>query len=544
MDLGAGWSLSPDELLAGIRFVRRLSAYLRRPWHPQEAQAALARRLKHRESGFLGIVRRCIYRNRSSPYRKLLDRAGCEYGDIARSVARDGIEDTLAQLYKAGVFLTVEEFKGRQPVVRGSATLSLSPERFRNPLSMMHVAMKSGGSRSQGTPVVFDLDFIKDCALNTGLALHMRGGDGWLKSTWEVPGGGALFSLLEFSKFGLPPARWFSQLDPDRKELDPRYRWINRALKWGASLAGIPMPPPQYVPLEDPTPIVRWLSGFLKEGKTPYLLTYPSCALRVCQTALDAGIDLEGAHITIAGEPCTQRRLDIIRSTGATVFPKYAIMETGPVGYGCLAPEASDDIHLMSDLHAVIRAGERDENGLPPGSLLFTSLMPSAPIVLLNVSMGDQADLVRRSCNCPLAKLGWDLHLHSIQSFEKLTCGGMSFMDSDIVRILDEVLPARFGGGPTDYQVVEGEEVSGDPMLTLIARPRLGTLDEREVIQAFIQGVSHGGGANAVMGMAWTAGRRVRLERREPMATGSGKILHLHAKTRGTPAGHAESGKS
>jgi len=31
---------------------------------------------------------------------------------------------------------------------------------------------------------------------------------------------------------------------------------------------------------------------------------------------------------------------------------------------------------------------------------------------------------------------GWDTHIHSIRSPEKLTAGGMSFLDTDVVRVI------------------------------------------------------------------------------------------------------------
>ena len=37
----------------------------------------------------------------------------------------------------------------------------------------------------------------------------------------------------------------------------------------------------------------------------------------------------------------------------------------------------------------------------------------------------------------------------------------MTFLDSDVIRVLEEVLPARFGGGPTDFQLVEQEDDDG-----------------------------------------------------------------------------------
>jgi hypothetical protein len=519
----------------GARFAAQLPLYLRRPWTPEAARAELEARLRSRDSRFLEAARRLIFCHPGSPYLKLLRRAGCEYGDLAGLVRRDGIEGALDALFREGVYLTVEEFKGRRPVVRGGTTLSVTPESLRNPRSPVHLVLKSGGSRSRGSSVFFDLGFIRRCAADTGLALHLRGGDAWDKATWEVPGGGALFSLFEFSQFGARPVRWFSQLDPRESSLPSRYRWSNTAFGWGARLAGVAMPRPRYAPLESPAPIVDWMAKTLKGGRTPYLLTYPSSALRVVRAAGEAGVDLRGSQWTIAGEPCTETRMSAVRRAGGAVLPKYGIMETGPVGYGCSAPAASDDIHLMSDLHAVIQPGTcGPAAGLEPNAVLFTSLMVDAPVVLLNASMGDQAVLKRRACGCPMEALGWTDHLREIRSGEKLTCGGMNFLDADVVRVLEDVLPARFGGGPSDYQLLEEEDGGGAPGLKLLVHPRLGAMDERLVRDEFLAGISRGGGAQAVMGLAWNRGGVFRVERCEPLPTRSGKILHLHV-SRGRP---------
>lgn len=136
---------------------------------------------------------------------------------------------------------------------------------------------------------------------------------------------------------------------------------------------------------------------------------------------------------------------------------------------------AADDLHLHIDLHAVIQAGEWGEReGLPREALFLTTLSPWAPFVFLNVSMGDTATLDERDCGCPLGALGSHTHISGIRSFEKLTGSGMSFLDADIVRVLDEVLPAAFGGGPTDYQLLEEVGPEGDPILKLLAHPSLG----------------------------------------------------------------------
>ncbi len=532
---GPGFAVSWDDIRGGFRFVSRLPGFLRRPWGPEEAEAALRRRIENREKNFLALFRQCLLADGQTPYPSLLRRAGCEYGDVVRLTAREGVEGALEALFRNGVYLTVDEFKGRRPLRRGGLSLDVSPDKLENPRRQGHLTLRSGGSRSRGTAVSFDLRFLKECSADTGLVLHSRGGAAWRKATWEVPGGGALFSLLEFSQYGLPPDRWFSQLDPGAGSLHPRYRWANRGLAAGAAVAGFPMPRPEYVSLEDPMPIVRWMAETLRRGKTPYLLSYPSSALRVSQAALRAGLGLSGAQMTIAGEPCTENRLESIRRTGAVVFPKYGIMETGPVGYGCLAPEASDDVHLLHDLQAVIQPEPREGSGPRGGTVYFTSLAASAPLLLLNVSMGDTAVQTERRCGCPLQTLGWEKHLHTIRSSEKLTCGGMNFMDSDVMKVLEVVLPAKFGGGPTDYQLVEEEGRDGTPLLKLLASPRVGPLDEAALRGTFLESLGRGGGVETVMSRAWREGGLPVVERRAPLATASGKILHLHLQASARP---------
>jgi hypothetical protein len=109
----------------------------------------------------------------------------------------------------------------------------------------------------------------------------------------------------------------------------------------------------------------------------------------------------------------------------------------------------------------------------------------------------------------------------------------MTFLDTDVVRVLEEVLPAVFGGAPTDYQLLEEEGPEGDPVLKLLAHPGLGALDEGRVRKVFFANIGLGSGAEKVMELTWKQAGLFRIERRPPVSTGSGKILHLHVN-RGT----------
>jgi len=522
-------NISIDDILMGARLLRDLPRFLRTPVTLEEARVTLRRRLENREADFLALAKRAIYAHSSSPYRSLLQLAGCEYGDLERLVGQHGVEGALTILLRHGVYLTVEEFKGRSSVRRGGTTLEMKPHLVGNPLAMPQVGASTSGSRHVQTPVRMDLAYIRDFAANNCLVEAVRGGPPSIHAVWAVPGGSALVGLLRYAAFGAVPARWFSQLDLAAPGLHSRYRWSARLLEWGGRVARVGLPRPEHVPVDESRPIAEWMAGVLGTGSIPDVFGFVSSAVRICQAAAGAGLDLRGARFTVGGEPLTPTRLALIRAAGASVEPFYGIMEAGPIGWGCFAPDAPDEMHAFHDLHALVEVpAEEKLPGLAAGVLLVTSLRATAPLVLLNVCFGDGAVLTRRPCGCPLQALGWTTHLHSVRSHEKLTAGGMTFLDADLVHVLEEVLPAQFGGRPTDYQAVEEEADDGRPVLRLLVHPHLGPLDMEALGDTFLSAIGQGSGTGRVMSLVWRDAGVLRVERRAPIPTASGKILHLH----------------
>jgi hypothetical protein len=256
----------------------------------------------------------------------------------------------------------------------------------------------------------------------------------------------------------------------------------------------------------------------------------------LCRAADEAGVDLKGAQLTLVGEPLTSARLAAIRRTGADAVPIYGSVEAARMGFGCLAAESPDELHVLTDQFALIQAGrEGSAAGVPPRGLLVSALRPATPIILLNVSLGDQGDMEERSCGCPLEPLGWTTHLHTVRSYEKLAAGGMTLLDTDVIRVLEEVLPARFGGGPTDYQLVEEEAEGGLPRLLLFVHPAVGPLDPEAVADAFLTAIGGGSEGERLMELQWRQGRLLRVERQPPRTTGTSKVLHLHQERRRGP---------
>jgi hypothetical protein len=517
-----------NDLWMGATFLVRLPGFLRRSISLDQAQRILQQRIRDREAAFLTLIRRAIYDHRASVYRRLLKLAGCEYGDLEQIVHRDGVEAALRLLCRRGVYLTVDEFKGRTPIVRGGTVVPVAPDAFWNPLSSVHAFLHTGGSRGATAPVPLDLQFVRDEAVNFRLALHARGGSDWRHALWWAPGGSALHRVLSLWAVGLSPDRWFSPVDVASAELHRRYRWSIRAVRWGSRAWGRSVPRCEHVPLSDPLPIARWMADTLRLGAVPGLSAATSAAVSLAVAARQAGIDLRGAKITTAGEPVTAARLEAIRAAGIEAFPGYGAMETGPIAWGCLRPEAPDDSHVHHDLHALIQTGS-DEAGprLPSRTLLLSSLRPSAPILLLNVSLGDEAVVVQRRCGCPMERLGWMTHVHSIRSFEKLTAASVNLLDADVIRVLEDVLPARFGGGPTHYQLVEDEGQVGDPRIRLLVHPDVGPVDCSAVAQAFLAAIGPGSGPDRIAALLWRDGRLLEVERQPPVTTQSGKILHV-----------------
>jgi len=519
---------SLNDFVTGVRFLKKLPSFLNRPISPEEARATLRRRLENRASDFCALMKSAVFENPGSPYLRLLKNAGCGYGDLENMVKESGLEGALRKLLREGVYLTVMEFKGREPVRRGSLVIPAHPSLLRNPLSGRHIRAHSSGSGGKSVPVLIDLDFVKERAVDHLLALEARNLLDKAHAVWGIPGNTDMVRVLELCALGSPPERWFSQVDPESSRLHPRYRWSSRMMRWAGRIRGMKLPAPEHAPLSEPAIIVRWLAEAAQQKRPVHLVTWASSAMRLCQAAKETGIDLSHVHFSIGGEPITEAKLDTIRRTGAAAVPRFMAMECGYIAYGCLKPSFPDELHVMSDMHAVIQPDARNQSpGIPPNALFLSSLRPTAPFILLNVSLGDQAETLPGSCGCPLEKLGWTQRIHRVRSYEKMTSGGMTFLDTDILKVLEEALPSRFGGSLLDYQIVEEEDASGKPRLKLVIDPSLGPLDSRTVADFFLEAIGPGSGAERVMSLQWRESGFLSIERKPPEKASSGKIIHV-----------------
>jgi len=521
--------LFSEDIRIGWRFFRSLPGFLRQPLSVRQALQCVELRFERRAARLSALLKQLSSTSPKSPYRKLLDHSGFDAGAAVLLMQQEGLEGLLQSLYRAGVYLTSDEFKGRKPVCRGSLKFTIEPAELLNPRATVHGLTQSSGSRGKPTPVPIDLAFIEDHAVNTLLALHAYGGSHWVHAHYGVPGGTSVTNPLEFAKAGRPPERWFTPIDPAAPGLHHRYRWAARGIWLGSRLAGVPMTGPTTVPTDRLDTVARWMRQVLSQGNTPHLWTVASTAVQVCQAAASHGIDIAGARFTAGGEPTTRARRQAVEATGAVIIPRMGTTETDILSYACMDAQAADDMHFFDDRHALIQPGNMPGASLPPEAIMLTSLLPSAPLILLNVCMGDQARVIRRTCACPLDRIGWRTHLSEVRSFEKLTAGGLTFLDFDVIRVLEEVLPAHFGGSGLDYQLVErADRPSGRGQIQLLVNPALGEFDTNEIADVFLTALGGGTGGQRLMELQWRGNRVVEVVREPVRKTASGKILHLH----------------
>jgi hypothetical protein len=443
--------------------------------------------------------------------------------------------------------VTFEEFKGREPLVRHGHVIPVQARVFDNPYLSHYYQAESGGTTGAGTRVVIDLDHLAAQAPHTMMTCNAHDVLNVPTATWFgiLPNSSGLNNLLRLARFGQMPERWFSPVTAGSLRPSLRSHLATQYIVAMGRLLGVLIPWPQPVPLDQANVVARWAAEALEAHGACLMRTHVSMALRVCIAAREEGLDLTGAAFLGGGEPPTPAKVGEIARTGARHVPTYFFTEAGAVGMGCAEPIDVNDIHLFKDALALIQHPRQ-----VPGSEItvhafhFTALMPTAPKLLLNVESDDYGVIEHRSCGCPLESYGFTEHLRHIRSFRKLTGEGVTLVGSEMVRILEEVLPARFGGSPLDYQLLEEEDEDAFTRLSLLVSPKIVINDEKEVIGAVLEALGRGSVAADLTRAIWIQARTLQVKRREPVWTARGKLMPLHLSRRSEASSDAPTGSA
>jgi hypothetical protein len=521
------------------RFAAGLRPFLRTTITAEQARAQLSRGLAEREASFLRLVERGVFAQPRSPYQRLFAHAGCGLEELRGMVRADGLETALERLREAGVYVTFEEFKGYQPIVRGSTTIPVRPRDFDNPLLSRSYGAQSSGSTGAGTRVWLDLDHLATLAAHQLVALDAHGLAGAPLGLWRgiLPSAAGVNTLLRATRGGMMPERWFTPV-VGRDFGSLRYRVATHCLVALARLhgpggRGRRAPWPEPVRLDDALVVARWARAAANRHGSSVVNATTSQSVRVSAAARAAGVSLGGVAFLLGGEPVTPAKANEIRAAGARLVPAYHFVEAGAVGMACARPADDSDVHLLSDVVAVVQHRRHiPEADATVGALSFTSLLPTAPKILINTESDDFAVLERRACGCPFDALGYRLHARQIFSYRKLTGEGVTLVGSEMVRILEEVLPARCGGSAVDYQLLEEEQEEGRTRLVVLVSPRVELADELQVVEAVLDGLRGRPGGATVARAVWRQAGTLAVRRAEPRLTPRGKLLPLHVSRR------------
>jgi hypothetical protein len=333
----------------------------------------------------------------------------------------------------------------------------------------------------------------------------------------------------------MTPKRWFSPMGWRDSEYWLKYGIATLYMIACMRLSGLRVPLPEVVKPDAAVVISRWIDETLESHGRCLIYTTPSRALRICLAAEQAGLDLTGTTITVGGEPMTPAKMQTIRRVGVHCAPGYTMLESGQIGFACAHSIDPSEVHLFNDAVALITHPYRlEKQEITVPAFVLTSLLDTAPKVLLNVQSDDFGIVEERHCGCDLETNGYTTHLREIHSYSKLVGEGATLVGNDMQRVLEEVLPARFGGSPLDYQLVEQEDGRGLTRLYLVISPRVDIPDEEHVIQVVLQTLRETSPMADAARSVWQNAGTLQVKRREPMLTPGGKLLPLHILRPGT----------
>jgi hypothetical protein len=500
----------------------------------RQAEERLKRLLESRFDRFLELARTQIYQSPGSPYLKLVRHAGCEFSDMESSVKRHGFDETLAKLAGEGVYLTSDEFKGKTEVTRGGMSFCVSPQDFDRPHSSAGITMQSSGTRNSPVSTFSSLEWLTLQGLGEAFFYSAHNLFSYAHAVYEPVLAGRMKPVLIKGKLGIPTDRWFALNVGAHSPLQARYHYLNARLvakmgRWfGPGTAN-----PQYLDPGNLEPILEWIRESRGKGKNCCIMTVVSKAVRIARTALETRLPLKGVTFIVSGEPLTPSKKRAIEEAGARIALRYGAGGDSGASFGCGNAQFIDEMHVPQSVISFVENPRVLDYGDPPiHPLMLTTLHPSAPRFLFNVENGDYATMITRDCCCPLHKVGFTQHIHTVRSFEKMTSEGMNYSGSDLFELLEDTIPAEFGGGPGDYQLVEEEDDRGQTRLTLVVHPEVRDVNETKLLSRLQQGLAQGSRNHRFIARIWQDADAFRIRRAIPHASARGKILPLHIPRR------------
>jgi hypothetical protein len=122
--------------------------------------------------------------------------------------------------------------------------------------------------------------------------------------------------------------------------------------------------------------------------------------------------------------------------------------------------------------------------------------------------------------------------VRDVRSYAKLTTEGVTLVGSDLEHVLEHDLPARFGGSPLDYQLVEEEDPDGTSRICLRVSPEVSIADEAAVVEALRVALGRASISADLAVRAWNHAGAIRVERVAPPMSVRAKQFPIQSRRR------------
>ena len=470
-----------------------------------------------RDSNFLALAE-YIYGSPGHIYERLFAWAGCELGDLRNQVTRDGLEPTLRRLLSAGVYITNAELRGRKEIVRGGREFPVQAGGFLNPGGRGQIKSFTSGSSGKRFQVEKGLAMQLHLEAYYGLNIEefgLRDRECVLLAS-ILPSSWPLLYLARHRRWGAPVSKWFAPAVYGGK--GAAYKAVTRYICSQSFATGNPVPFPEFLGTQGFLPVARYIAA-AKRRRPVHLRSSVSFGARTAKAALDAGLDISGTIFNVSGEPLTEGKREVIEAVGGVMIAQYHATELAAIGFGCQSMRDGNRVHLVDDANCLFVAGPDGEDR---GPLFVTTAAPFSPNILINLEMDDTVTMQPAKCDCTFTRAGFTTEVRDIFSYSKVTGQGMMVQAQDLMALLEERMPNRFGGIAGDYQLSE-EEAGSQTQMVLRVSPRTGAQDTAAVRDYFFAELRtvYGGHLSARV-WSYTDGFSVRLE--EPIATATGKV--------------------
>jgi hypothetical protein len=521
-----------ERFLLPLTLPSALRDFFRHRIEPEKVKDELKRGMESRADRFLHLARTEIYDRPSSPYLRLLRFAGCDYSDLAAAVKRDGLEPTLSELARNGVYLTDAEFKGKKDIVRSGGSFRCSLEDFEPVVKPRGFLMHSSGTTGPITLSFNSLPWVAKQSLVTILFCQAHELLDCSHASFDSfsTGSHGLFHFLSLSKAGICPERRFAPDPPKGVLARAHHRLTASEVALAGRWFGAGFPFLECVSSDQIGTIIEWADRHHRNGRRTCIRVVASTAARLARIAWQQGTSLEGLTFIVSGEPMTVGKQRVIERTGAKFAVMYGFTPGSIfVGFGCARRRHIDEMHIDEHNLAVIEHPNAITTaGQSVRPLLISTLDPSERYLRLNTENGDYAKLERRACGCPLGEVGMTQLIHHVGSHEKFTSEGLNYDFSSLFNFVEEMLPREFGGGIGDYQILEEEDDEGRTYLTLLAHPQVGALDEGSLRSRLVEELAKPSKGTARL---WQSRETVRVRRDVPLGSTRGKVLPMRRAT-------------